>query len=53
MPKKRISPGEKVPLKLTPTEVKTILDELMCLDREVRAAHTRSTGGEAGDDDPR
>jgi hypothetical protein len=31
MRKKRISPGEKVPLKLTPTEVKAILDELMCM----------------------
>ena len=34
MRKKRISPGEKVPLKLTSTEVKAILDDLMCLDRE-------------------
>ena len=32
--KKRISPGERVPLKLTPTETKAILGDLMCLDRE-------------------
>lgn len=30
--KKRIPPGEKVPLKLTPTETKLILEELACLD---------------------
>jgi len=30
--KKRISPREKVPLKLTPTETKAILEDLMCLD---------------------
>ena len=32
--KKCISPGERVPLKLTPTEKKAILEDLMCLDRE-------------------
>ena len=32
--KKRIQPGEKVPLKLTPTETKAILEDLMCLDEE-------------------
>ena len=32
--KKCISPGERVPLKLTPTEIRAILEGLMCLDRE-------------------
>ena len=32
--KKCISPGERVPLKLTPTEIRAILEDLMCLDRE-------------------
>ena len=32
--KKRISPGERVHLKLTPAETKAILGDLMCLDRE-------------------
>ena len=32
--KKRIPPGDKVPLKLTPAETKAILEDLMCLDRE-------------------
>lgn len=32
--KKKINPGEKVPLKLTPTEQKAILEDLMCLDRQ-------------------
>ena len=32
--KKKINPGEKVPLKLTPTETKAILEDLMCLDRQ-------------------
>ena len=36
--KKRIPPGEKVPLKLTPTETKAILEELMCLDRQYEQA---------------
>ena len=30
--KKQIQPGEKVPLKLTATERKVVLDDLMCLD---------------------
>ena len=34
MRKKRIAPGEKIALKLTPTEMKAILNDLMCLDRE-------------------
>ena len=33
MRKKRIQPGEKVSLKLTATERKLILQDLMCLDR--------------------
>lgn len=32
--RKYIQPGEKVPLKLTATERKLILDDLMCLDKE-------------------
>ena len=32
--KKQIQPGEKVPLKLTVTEWKLILEDLMCLDQE-------------------
>ena len=32
--KKQISRGERVPLKLTPTETKAILGDLMCLDPE-------------------
>jgi hypothetical protein len=32
--KKRIPPGEKVPLKLTPTETKAILETLLLLDEE-------------------
>ena len=34
--KERISPGERVTLKLTPTEIKAILEDLMCLDREYK-----------------
>jgi hypothetical protein len=30
--KKQIQPGEKVPLKLTATERKLVLEDLMCLD---------------------
>jgi hypothetical protein len=33
MSKKHLQPGEKVPLKLTATERKLILEDLMCLDR--------------------
>ena len=32
--KKQIQPGEKVPLKLTATERKLVLEDLMCLDKE-------------------
>ncbi|MEQ8667943.1 MAG: plasmid pRiA4b ORF-3 family protein [Pirellulales bacterium] len=32
--KKQIQPGEKVPLKLTATERKLVLEDLMCLDQE-------------------
>ena len=32
--KKQIQPGEKVPLKLTTTERKLVLEDLMCLDQE-------------------
>jgi hypothetical protein len=32
--KKRIQPAEKVPLKLTATERKMILEELMCFDED-------------------
>ena len=32
--KKQMQPGEKVPLKLTATERKLILEDLMCLDQD-------------------
>ena len=32
--KKQIQPGEKVPFKLTATERKLVLEDLMCLDQE-------------------
>ena len=32
--KKQIRPGDKVPLKLTVTERKLVLEELMCLDED-------------------
>ena len=32
--KKQIQPGEKVPLKLTATERKLVLEDLMCLDED-------------------
>ncbi len=32
--KKQIQPGQKVPLKLTVTERKLILEDLMCLDQD-------------------
>lgn len=32
--KKQILPGEKVPLKLTATERKLVLEDLMCLDQD-------------------
>ncbi len=32
--KKQVQPGEKVPLKLTATERKLVLEELMCLDQD-------------------
>jgi hypothetical protein len=34
MCKKRISPGGKIPFKLTATERKLVLEDLMCLDEE-------------------
>ncbi len=52
-PKKRIQPGEKVPLKLTATERKLVLEDLVCLDLRFRANHSGNAFGQARDDDPR
>jgi len=45
--KKRIQPGEKVPLKLTPTETKAILEDLMCLDFQYEQAIQETPAGKS------
>jgi len=48
--KRQIQPGEKAPLKLTATERKLVLEDLMCLDEEyeqiIRERSVQSDRGE-------
>ena len=43
--KKQIQPGETVPLKLTATERKLVLEDLMCLDEEYEQIIRETTSG--------
>ena len=45
MSRKFIQPDEKVPLKLTATERKMVLDDLLCLDQENEQAIRETPSG--------